>query len=235
VLLGSLAYPVVGSGERCQGIGFGCTPERELYTLLVIAVYTIGAVATLVIAWKRDRRGLGFARALSVGTAITLAATGAAMWSQLPRYTVSPGSLSHARERWERVLADGRAVAPAGTALGNALRDLVVDGPRMCRDAYDRATGARTYRWSSPEGRNPYLGSGASTGAVTAAALDRWSTRLRSRGLNATVTDPGSDPASDRRLHVGPNGGAGGGNMYVRASFYISELEITAATGCHRG
>jgi hypothetical protein len=74
VLLGSLAYPVVGSGERCQGIGFGCTPERELYTLLVIAVYTIGAVATLVIAWKRDRRGLGFARALSVGTAITLAA-----------------------------------------------------------------------------------------------------------------------------------------------------------------
>jgi len=29
----------VGSGERCEGIGFGCAPERDLDTLLVVAVY----------------------------------------------------------------------------------------------------------------------------------------------------------------------------------------------------
>jgi hypothetical protein len=53
--------------------------------------------------------------------------------------------------------------------------------------------------------------------------------------VRADVTDPGGDPASDRRLQVGGFGPAAGGVLSVRASTYISELEITATTGCHRG
>jgi hypothetical protein len=33
ILLGLLVHTVVGSGRTCEGIGFGCTPERELDTL----------------------------------------------------------------------------------------------------------------------------------------------------------------------------------------------------------
>jgi len=235
VLLGALVHPVVGSGERCEGIGFGCTPERDLDTLLVVAVYAAGAAATLGIAGWRGRRGRRFSSALGVGSAITLTATALAVWSQLPRYTLSPGSLGDARARLELVLADGRAVAAVGTPLGDLLRGLAIDGPRTCRDAYDRPTGAAMYRWSSPEGPGPYLGSGDRSGAITAAAIDAWAKRLRARGVAATVTAPGSDPSSDKRLQVGRYGTAGGGVVYVRASFYISELEVTATTGCHRG
>jgi hypothetical protein len=56
---------------------------------------------------------------------------------------------------------------------------------------------------------------------------------LRRRGERVTLTDPGGDPASDRRLQAGRYGAAAGGVVYVRASYYISELEISAATGCH--
>ena len=71
--------------------------------------------------------------------------------------------------------------------------------------------------------------------AVTAAALGRWADRARARGLNAEVTDPDGDPASDRRLQVGRSGPAAGGGLSVRDSTYASQLEIIAGTGCHRG
>jgi hypothetical protein len=155
-------------------------------------------------------------------------ATAAVVWSQLPRHAISPGPLSDARDRWERVLADGLAVAPRGTSLGDALRDLEPRGPLPCRDAYGRGSGARTLIWAN---RTAYDGS--SSGGPTAAALGRWAARLRARGVDARISDPSGDPSSDRRLEVGRPGPAGGGRLYVRASFYAAELEILARTGCH--
>jgi len=143
VLLGLLVHPFVGSGRTCDGIGFGCTPERDTDTLLIVVVYTVAALVTLVVAWRRSRRGRRWRTALVAGIAITMLATGAAAWSQLPRYPTSPGPLSAAGERWERVLADGRAVASPGTPLGDTLRDLERRRPLICRDAYGRSTGTR--------------------------------------------------------------------------------------------
>jgi hypothetical protein len=49
-----------------------------------------------------------------------------------------------------------------------------------------------------------------------------------------TLSDPGGDPTFDRRLQVGRFGTAANGVLYVRASFFLGKLEITATTGCHR-
>jgi hypothetical protein len=234
VLLGVLVHPFVGSGRACEGIGFGCTPERDTDTLVIVAVYTLAALVTLVVVWWRSRRGLRWRTVLVAGIAITMLATGAAVRSQLPRYPSSPGPLSEAGERWERVLADGMAVASSGTPLGDALRGLERRGPLICRDAYGRSTGTRELRWSNRGTTNAYAGSSDSTGALTAQAIGRWADRLRGRGVGVNVSDPSGDPASDRRLEVRGVGAAAGGMLSVRASFYISELEITVATGCHR-
>jgi hypothetical protein len=235
ILLGLLVYPFVGSGRTCEGIGFGCTPEREMDTLLIVAVYGLAAAVSLVVAWWRARRGRRLATTLAAGIAITMLATAGAVWSQLPRYETSPGPLDAARERWEQVLADGRAVALPDSPLAHALSGLERSGPLPCRDAYGRDTGAREFRWSNSAMRNPFVGSSNASGAVTAAALDRWAERLRARGVRVDVTDPDGDPASDRRLQVGGFAPVAGGVLSVRASTYISELEITATTGCHRG
>ena len=234
VLLALLVHPFVGSGRTCEGVGFGCTPERATDTLLVVAVYAATAMATLALTWRRARRGRTSTAVLGAGIAVCVLATAATAWSQLPRHAVSPGPLSAARERWERVLADGLAVAAPGTALGNALRALQASGPLPCHDAYGRSTGARQLRWSS-RGESAHAGTPDGSGAITAAALGRWADRLRRRGERVTLSDPGGDPSSDRRLLVGDYGIATGGVLYVRASSYISELEITASTGCHRG
>jgi hypothetical protein len=226
IALAVLVHPHVGSGHVCEGIGFGCTPERDTDTLLIVAVYAATALTTLVVARRRFRRELPWRPVLVVGMAITALATATAVWSQLPRYTSSPGSLSAARARWERVLADGRAVAAPGTPLGDALRDLRRTGPLTCRDAYGRPTGSRRFQWSTRDART-------SSGALTAAVLDRWAARLRARRIAVEIDDPVGDPASDRRLKAGPYGTAAGGVLYVRASAYIAELEITASTGCH--
>jgi hypothetical protein len=233
VVLAAVVHPYVGSGLTCEGIGFGCTPERDLDTAFVVAVYSIGAVATLIAAGRRSRRGRPWRTVLAAGVAITTLATAGAAWSQLPRHPSSPGPLGPARERWEMVLADRRAVAPAGTPLGDALRSLERRGPLLCRDAYGRSTGARAFRWSNEGNSDAYAESSDSSGAVTAAALGRWADRLRGRGVGATLFDPGGDSASDRRLQVGRYGPDAGGVLAVRASFYIATLEITAATGCH--
>lgn len=222
VLVGALAHPFVGSGTSCEGIGFGCTPERDFDTLLIVAVYLVGAAATLSIAFRRQRRGRRWRAALGAGLALTLLATGLAAWSQLPHHRVSPGSLDSSLERWQRVLADGRSAAPSGTPLGDALRAFERRGPLACRDAYGRSTGARSYRWVSGRVRD--------FGRSTAPALDRWGARLRRRGERARL----SGGASDRRLQVGGYGLSAGGVLYVRGSAYISELELTATTGCHR-
>jgi hypothetical protein len=233
-VLGVAVHPVVGSGLTCEGIGFGCTPERDVDTALVMGVYTLGSIATLVVAWRRFRRGRRWRTTLAAGIAITAVATAWAVWSQLPRHPASPGPLGPARERWEGMIAAGKAVAPPGTPLGDALRDLERHGPLGCRDAYGRSTGASEFRWSNQGSTDAYTGSSDSSGAVTAAALGRWAERLRARGVGASLSDPGGDPASDRRLQVGRFGPAGGGVLSVRASFYVSTLEITASTGCHR-
>jgi hypothetical protein len=230
VLLGRLVHPFVGSGQGCEGIGFGCTPERFTDTALVVAVYAAAASATLAVAWRRARRGRRWRTAAAAGIAITVLATAATAWSQLPRYAIAPGPLSAARERWALVLADGEAVAPSGTPLGDALRRLERRGPLTCRDAYGRSTGAAEFRWSNGGHRSAYAGSSDLSGAVTAEALGRWADRLRLRGVEASVSDPSGAATSDRRLRSGGSGGV----LYVRASFYISELEITATTGCHR-
>jgi hypothetical protein len=57
VLLGGVVHPLVGSGLRCEGLGFGCTPERDMDTLLIVAVYSATALATLLVAWQFARRG----------------------------------------------------------------------------------------------------------------------------------------------------------------------------------
>lgn len=173
VPLGLLVHRLVGSGLRCEGIGFGCTPERAADTALVVVVYLAAALGTLLLAWLRARRGGTPRPVLGAGLAVTLLATAAALWSQLPRHPVSPGPLGAARERWERVLADGRAVAPPGTPLGDALRGLKRRGPLACRDAYGRATGAHQLRWSNRR-VDAYSGSPDAAGALTAAALGRW-------------------------------------------------------------
>lgn len=234
VVLAVLVHPFVGSGQRCEGIGFGCTPERDADTLLVVAVYAVAAVGTLLVARRRARRRRPWRWVLAAGIAITMLATAAAFASQLPRHPISTGPLGAARERWERVLADGRAAAPPGTPLGDALRGLEPRGPLTCRDAYGRPTGARELHWSNRGAVDAYAGSTDGSGAATAAALGRWADRLRRRGVEVIVSDPTADPASDRRLSAGAYSPAAGGFLYVRASFYIAELEITASTGCHR-
>jgi MFS family permease len=235
ILLGQLVHPMVGSGRTCEGIGFGCTPERELDTLLIVAVYVVAVGGTLLFAWWRSRRGRGWRKGLMVGIVITVFMTAATAWSQLPRYHVSPGSLSASSEGWELVFADGEAVAPPGTPLGDALRGLHRRGPLTCRDAYRRSTGARELRWSNPNPGDAYLGKSDRTGDATAAALGAWAERLRARGMTVNVDDPTGDPNSDRRLQVPGVGPTAGGVLYVRASWYISALEITATTGCRRG
>jgi hypothetical protein len=80
-ILAVLVYPFVGSGFTCDGIGFGCTPERETDTLLVVTVYTALALGTLLVARRRARRGRPWRRALSIGIAITMLATTAAFAS----------------------------------------------------------------------------------------------------------------------------------------------------------
>jgi hypothetical protein len=234
VVLGPLVHPYVGSGGACEGIGFGCTPERDTDTLLIVGVYTVPALLTVLVAWWRFHRGRSWRMALAAGVAITSLATATAVWSQLPRYPSAPGPLSDAGAHWERVLADGRAVASPGTPLGDALRGLKTRGPVVCRDAYGRSTGTREFRWSNRGATNAYAGSYDSSGALTAAALGRWADRLRGRGIGVDVSDPTGEPASDRRLQVRGVGAAAGGALAVRASTYISELEITMATGCHR-
>jgi MFS family permease len=235
ILLGLLVHPVVGSGRTCEGIGFGCTPERDLDTLLIVAVYVVAVVGTMLVAWWCSRRGRGWRNALIVGIVITVVMTAATAWSQLPHYRVAPGSLSASSDGWERVFADGEAVAPPGTPLGDALRGLDRRGPLTCRDAYGRSTGAHELRWSNLDPGDAYLGKSDRAGAATAAALGAWGERLRARGMPVTVDDPSGDPSSDRRLQAGGSGPTGGGVLTVRASWYISELEITATTGCHRG
>ena len=235
ILLGLLVHPVVGSGRTCEGIGFGCTPERELDTLLIVAVYVVAVGGTLLFAWWCSRRGRGWRKALMVGIVITVFMTAETAWSQLPRYHVSPGSLNASSVGWELVFADGEAVAPPGTPLGDALRGLDRRGPLTCRDAYGRSTGARELRWSNPNPGDAYIGKSDRTGNATAAALGAWAERLRARGMVVNVDDPTGDPSSDRRLHAPGVDTTGGGVLTVRASWYISELEITATTGCHRG
>jgi hypothetical protein len=234
ILLGWLVHPYVGSGRACEGIGFGCTPERDTDTFLIVAVYSLAAAVTLAVAGWRSRRGGRWQAWLVAGIAVTALATGLMVWSQLPRYETAPGSLDAARAHWERVLADGWAVASPNTPLANALGQVERRGPITCRDAYGRSTGAHEYQWSNSGARNPFIGSTGS-GAVTAAALGRWADRARARGLGADVTDPDGDPASDRRLRVGRSGRAASGGLSVRASTYASQLEIIASTGCHRG
>jgi hypothetical protein len=89
IFLGPLVHPFAGSGRACEGIGFGCTPERDMDTLLVVAVYGLAATVTLVLAWWRSRRGRGWRTAFVTGIAITMLATALAVWSQLPRYATS--------------------------------------------------------------------------------------------------------------------------------------------------
>jgi hypothetical protein len=230
VLLGVLAHPHVGSGHTCEGIGFGCTPERDFDTALIVAVYGVTALAALVFAEWRSSRGRSWRPALAAGLGVTVLATGLTLWSQLPRYSASPGPLGAAQAHWERVLADGRAVAPTGTPLGDALRGIRRTGPVTCRDAYGRSTGSHRLAWASSEREGAY---GVESGAVTASALGRWAERLRARGLAVEVEDPGGDPASDRRLRVQGSAADDVGVLSVRASTYIAELEITASTGCH--
>lgn len=227
-------HPHVGSGRACEGIGFGCTPERDTDTVLIVIVYAVPALLTLLVAWRRFYRGRNWRTALAVGVAITLLATGTAVWSQLPRYPSAPGPLNAAGNHWEGVLADGRAVASPGTPLGNALRGLKRRGPIVCRDSYGRSTGTREFRWSNHPATNAYAGTSDESGALTAAALGRWADRLRGRGVGAEVSDPTGVPTSERRLQVDGAGAAAGGALAVRAAFYMSELEITMATGCHR-
>ena len=230
VALGVLVHPHVGSGRACEGLGFGCTPERDTDTALIVGVYCVAAFGTLVVAWWRCRRRRPWRAALTGGVAITVTATALAVWSQLPDYPASPGPLNAARAHWERVLADGRAVASAGTPLGDALREIRRRGPVTCRDAYGRSTGSRRFEW---EHRGPGAGYGLSSGAATAAALGRWAERLRVRGVPVSIEDPSGDPAADRRLHI-LGSEAADGVLSVRASAYIPEFEITASTGCHR-
>ena len=230
VALGVLVHPHVGSGRACEGIGFGCTPERDTDTALVVGVYGVAALGTLVVSWGLWRGRRPWRAALAAGLAITVTATALAVWSQLPRYPASPGPLKAGRAHWERVLADGRAVASTGTPLGDALREIRRTGPVACLDAYGRSTGSHRFEW---EHRGPSPGYGLSSGAATAAELGRWADRLRVRGVPVSIEDPGGDPAADRRLRIRGSGVADG-VLSVRASAYISELEITASTGCHR-
>ena len=231
VLLGLLVHPHVGSGRSCEGIGFGCTPERDFDTALIVAVYGATALVTLATAWVLFLRGRPWRAVLAGGVAVTVLATVLTTWSQLPRYTTSPGPLGAARAHWERVLRDGRAVTPAGTTLGEVLHGIRRTGPINCLDGYGRPTGSRRFEWASGDPSRAY---GGSSGATTAAALGRWAERLRGRGIAVMIEDPGGDPASDRRLRVRGSGIDEGGVLSVRASSYISELEITASTGCHR-
>ena len=199
-----LVHPFVGSGLTCEGIGFGCTPERFTDSVLIAAVFGVAAYATLVVAGWRERRGRTWRRQLAAGMALTLVLTAATAWSQLPRHPTSPGPLSAAREHMDRVLADGIAVAPRGTPLGDALRELAPQGPLPCRDAYGRDTGARAFRWS---------GAGADSRALRrlgrhhgggARQLGRAPARPRGGG-----DDHGSGRRPDRRTGVSPSAAPG--------------------------
>jgi hypothetical protein len=183
VVLGLLVHPHVGSGRSCEGIGFGCTPERDLDTALVVAVYGGTAVATLVAARWRFLRG----------------------------------------RPWRADLA--RLAERGASALGAGARG------RQRGRADGRSTGSHRFEWASGDPGRAY---GGSSGTTTAAAIGRWAERMRRRGVEVMIEDPGGDPTSDRRLRVHGSEIDEGGVLSVRASSYISELEITASTGCHR-
>ena len=223
VLLAVAIRPHLGSGTRCEGIGFGCDLERDTDTLLVLAVYSGCALLALLCARRLARRRIAPRGVLIAGLAVTVLATGATAWSQLPRHPLAPGPLGPAAGWWERAFEDGRAAAPAGTELGDALRRLRRSGPATCRDEYERDTGGRELRWSATGRSDP----------ESARLVAAWAERLRRRGIVAAIADPSTDPDADRRLQVDGAGPGAGGRMYVRASTYISQLEITASTGCH--
>lgn len=232
VAAATIAYPYVGSGLYCEGLGRGCTPERLTDSALVAIVFGSAALATLAVAWWHDRRGRDWRTTLRIGAAATLVATGATVWSQLPRHPTAPGSLSDARERMDLILADGKAVAPQGTPLGDLLRELPLRGPEECSDAYGRPTGAQAMRW---ERFGQPVALSELHGTLTAAELNAWAERVRARGVEATVIEGSGDAISDRQLAIGTPGAPGGGSVRVRSSIHFAQLEVVAATGCHEG
>lgn len=224
VLLAVSVHPFVGSGNTCEGIGFGCTPERDTDTLLVVTAYAVGALLTLLIARLLARRGSSTRRALIAGLVVTTLVTGATAWSQLPRHPGAPGPLGPAVDRWEQAFAEGRSAAPAGTRLGDALRGLRRRGPLECRDSYERSTGAHELRWSARATNDP----------ATAQLVTDWAERLDRRAEFAVLLDPNGNSSSDRGMRVQGSGPAAGGSLTVNGSTYLAQPEIEATTGCHR-
>lgn len=222
VPLAIAGYARLGSGTACDGIGFGCTPERAFDTALVLVIYIVGVAAT---TWLATRRSSAWAVAMAlIGT---LGATGTAIAIQLPDYEYARGDLQHGLRQWESVIDVGRRSAGARTPLSHALAAMKRTGPEPCRDAYGRETGAWRYRWTYPASRYHDPANG-----TTAPALATWVRELRSRRVPATHEQVSPE---DSRLSLGYGGArANGGTLYVRASHYIPELEISVSTGCHR-
>lgn len=228
VLLAVFVYPHVGSGTQCEGIGFGCSPERELDTAFVLFVYVVGILTTA--SWSA-RGGRVQAATLAVGFVCTLALTGAAFAVQRPDYDYARGDLEAGVERWESVIDAGRRAARPGTPLARALASLHRTGPEPCRDAYGRATGGARYRWSSPT--TPH---DEPVAATTAPALTAWARELRLQRLPAVLERSSSylnlgyaDPPAR-----GVPRAANGAVLSVSAYQGRPGLEITASTGCHR-
>ena len=224
VPLAPFAHGRVGSGTLCEGVGFGCVPERFFDTALVLLVYSAGVAAT---AWLCARRARRTAWALVAGLACTLAATGTAIAVQAPDHRYARGDLQSGLREWENVFDAGRRAAGSKTPLARALAALKRTGPEPCTDAYGRDTGAARYRWSYPA--SPYHDPG---NATTGPAMAAWARLLRAGRLTPQLEQ--RDP-EDVRLKLGYfDAPANGGVLAVRASHYIPELEISASTGCHR-
>ncbi len=131
----------LGSGHRCNGIGFGCDLESQFDTALVAGAYLLalvsGALAVKLSALNGKRRLT--AALLGVGLAMGVGAV--AWWSQLPRYEVAEEPVDRAVAELDRFLDGAAAVAPPGdfTAAAAALPRT---DPVACSDAMDRPTGA---------------------------------------------------------------------------------------------
>ena len=208
-------HEVVGSGHGCEGIGFGCTPERMMDTALVLLVYAVGLAVASIVALRA-----GSERVLGVGVVLTLLATGIVTWAQRPQSRHAEGPLDEGLARWQRVVDAGRAEAPPGSDLAAVLGRLQRTGPTPCEDGYGRETGAFRYAWQA-------------SGPVYSRqsdAVQRWGARLEEQGLRPLVELEGGADSLTLGYTTRP---ANGATLSVRVRAYAGKLDIAASTGCH--
>jgi hypothetical protein len=222
-----MVHDRIGSGTRCEGIGFGCTPEREIDTLLVTAVYAGSILLLAVVVCVVALSGRRTTTLLAGGVVVVALLTALTFGSQLPRYHTSTQPLATAVTEAELVLSSGHAPA-TGTPLATVLDGVRQAPPQRCLDAYERATGGWQVTWSYQG--NPYRGVPEAE-ARTASALREWVDALRSQQESPVLSDDRAGGVTGLYL---PTRRPDAGSLYLDARYYMGQVTLKLDTGCHR-